>query len=87
LTVTEDSVKLELAHNGSYLGTAFDIRGWSGGQMRPVVSLSSSGDSVSIQNITDEEFPKEVAPKDSESVEGNWTNSSENYSLSLSGNQ
>merc|ERR1712168_1221289 len=48
------------------------------------VMLSSSGDTVSIKNITDEEVPKEVAPKDSESVEGNWTNSSDNYSLSLS---
>jgi len=84
LTMMEDSIKLELAHNGSYLGTAFHIRGWSGGHLRPVVSLSSSGDSVSIKTITDEEFPKEMASKDSESVEGNWTNSSDNYSLSLS---
>jgi len=84
LTLEEDRIKLEFGHNNSYLGTAFDISGWTGGQLRPVVSLSSSGDSVSIKNITDEEFPKEMIAKNSENVEGIWSNTTEIYSLSLS---
>jgi len=40
--------------------------------------LAVEGDKVTLQGQT------KVAPKDSESVEGIWTNSSDNYSLSLS---
>ena len=77
-------LSLEFGLNNSYLGTAFSIENWTWGQARPVISLSSTGASVTITSLKDEQFPKTESPSSSEGVTGKWTCVTEDYSLSLS---
>ena len=79
---TGDNLKLEFSHNNSYLGTAFNIDGWTGGAPRPVVSLSSTNDSVFISNIGIDSFTRVTAPVPSDKLTGSWSHN--DYSLSLS---
>ena len=84
MTLAGGNLSLEFALNNSYLGTAFTIDSWDWGQARPVVSLSSSGASVSIRQLEDSLFPVKTATSACEGITGKWTCVSENYSLSLS---
>ena len=43
-----DRASLAFSLNGAGLGVAFDIQGWTGGQLRPAVSLEDPGHAVKI---------------------------------------
>jgi len=70
LQVEGSRLGLAFAHNGTPLGEAFDIEGWSGGPVRPVVSLSSAGQRVSLAASTGAEFTRRAGP--GEGVAGSW---------------
>ena len=81
MTQVEGSrLTLAFAHNGTPLGEAFDIQGWSGGpvsgactspcQVRPVVSLSAPGQRLSLAAATGGEFARRAGP--GEGVAGAW---------------
>ena len=53
LEVAGEQTTLAFSKNGSGLGVAYDIRGWAGGPLRPVVSLSSPGQGVRISSAQD----------------------------------
>merc|ERR1712117_675962 len=72
VTQSANNLKMEFSHNNSYLGTAFNIDGWTGGAPRPVVSLSSTSDSVSISNIGSDTFSRDTAPVPSDQLTGSW---------------
>ena len=82
VTQSGDNLKMGFSHNNSYLGTAFNIDGWTGGAPRPVVSLSSTSDSVSISNIGSDSFTRNTVPVPSDKLTGSWVTN--DYSLSLS---
>ena len=51
LEVSGNHTTLAFSKNGSGLGVAYDIRGWTGGSLRPVVSLDSPDQSVQISSM------------------------------------
>jgi len=53
LEVSGDHITLAFSKNGSGLGVAYDITGWTGGPLRPVVSLDSPDQSVLISSMKD----------------------------------
>jgi len=53
LEVNGDNVIIAFSKNGTGLGVAFDIQGWSDGAgLRPIVSLDSPGQSIKIEEIS-----------------------------------
>jgi len=68
-----DKVSLAYSKNGSPLGVAFDIQGWTGSEFCPAVSMSDAGQSVSITagSLPDlASMGKSAGPR--EGVEGAW---------------
>lgn len=53
LEVTGDHTTLAFSKNGSGLGVAYDITGWAGGALRPVVSLDKPDQAVVITSLSD----------------------------------
>lgn len=52
LDVSGGSTSVAISKNGEGLGLAFDLHGWSGGAaLRPIVSLDSPGQSVTISEL------------------------------------
>jgi len=49
LEISGDSTKIAFTKNGAGLGLAFDLQGWNGSALRPIVSLSSQGQSIAIK--------------------------------------
>ena len=66
MTLTGGSLRLEFGLNNSYLGTAFTIDNWTWGQAKPVVSLSSAGESVTISKLEEEQKAEESALQNQE---------------------
>jgi len=85
--VEADRVTLHYARNGVNLGPAFDIRGWTGAPLRPVVSLSGQGDSLTISKLEPGEFPDNREVDREDEVGGDWESEDGTYLLSLQGDE
>jgi len=68
--VVDGSTVVSFRHNDTALGAAFSISGWTGDKIRPVVSLGSSGQVVSIQASSGASFAKVDGPR--VGLEGDW---------------
>merc|ERR1719357_747469 len=68
--VVDGSTVVSFRHNDTALGAAFSISGWTGDKIRPVVSLGSSGQVVSIQVSSGASFAKVDGPR--VGLEGDW---------------
>jgi len=68
------AVVLSFRHNGKPLGAAFHINNWTGGVLRPVVSLSSKEQEISIaaSTLSDEDFALQPGSNNGDTVEGKW---------------
>ena len=86
LSVEEGRVRLDYGRNGINLGTAFDITGWSGAPLRPVVSLSGQGDSLTIAQVEAAEFP-DKKEEDGGEVSGDWESEDGTYQLTVAGDE
>jgi len=53
LEVSGDNTTVAFSKNGIGLGVAYDITGWDGSNLKPVVSLGSPGQGVSINSVSD----------------------------------
>jgi len=71
LEVSSDRVILSFSLNSKGLGPAFDIQGWNGGVLRPVVSLDDPGQAISLAPSSGGNFnaSTEVGP----GIEGTWS--------------
>ena len=74
VNLVDNHLTVEFGRNGFYLGKAFDIEGWPlSGPLRPVVSLSGEGNSLTISKVTDmEEFPALVKVPAEDDINGEW---------------
>merc|ERR1712156_177489 len=68
--IVDGSTVVSFRHNDTALGAAFSISGWTGDKIRPVVSLGSSGQVVSIQASSGASFAKVDGPR--VGLEGDW---------------
>jgi len=68
--VVDGATIVSFRHNEKPLGAAFSIEGWTGDKLRPVVSLGSQGQAVSLQPSSGACFAKEAGPR--EGLEGDW---------------
>jgi len=66
--VTEDRVTVQFGRNGANLGVAFDLTGWSGAALRPVVSLARDGDSLTITKLPLSDFPLDPQERGADDV-------------------
>ena len=74
----DGNLTVDFARNGSYLGTAYDIKDLSSGMaFRPLTSLHRKGDSVSISQIDLSEFSTAIEEPDSEDITGVWESDTE----------
>ena len=87
ISVEAERLTVEFGLNGSYLGVAFDIVGWTEAALRPVVSLSGKGDSVTITKLEPSEFPHIRAEVGEEEVSGDWESEDGSYKLSVEGDE
>jgi len=72
---TGDNTTVAFSKNGTPLGTAFNIQGWSGGSgLRPAVSLSKADQSVTITqgSLPDMSAMQAVSGQPVTAVEGSW---------------
>ena len=84
-----DRVTVEYGRNGFYLGVAFDIEGWNGGTLRPVVSLGN-GDSLNISKLDPAEFPDTEEKLGDEVICGVWKSEESegsSYTLEVGGDE
>jgi len=66
-------VRVSYSKNGALLGMAFDVSGWTFGEVRPAVSLESAGQSITISPAAmDDAAFSSATVSDSASIEGNW---------------
>jgi len=80
LEVSSDRVILSFSLNSKGLGPAFDIQGWCGGVLRPVVSLNGPGQAISLAASSGGNFTTgstELPP----GIEGDW--SGDNLKISI----
>jgi len=84
LTVDGERVRVSFSLDGVGLGTAFDIQGWNGGSLRPVVSLNSNGHGVTITSSRGGNFSKEE--KIGEGIGGRWVGKDLEVQLEPQGN-
>ena len=70
-----DAVVLSFRHNGKPLGAAFHINNWTGGALRPVVSLSSKEQEINIaaSSLSAKDFALKPGSDNGDTVEGKWT--------------
>ena len=70
-----EAVVLSFRHNGKPLGAAFHISNWTGGALRPVVSLSSKEQEISIaaSSLSAEDFALRPGSDNGDTLEGKWT--------------
>ena len=82
LEVTGSAITLSFRHNNKPLGTAFDIANWTGGALRPVVSLTSKDQAITIapSSLHADHFALRSEPREGD-VEGKW--STENVDLTI----
>ena len=77
---------LAFSKNGAPLGTAYDIEGWSGGELRPCVSLDTAGQGVTLEVPgAAAELPPLAAflrARSDEGIEGEWVG---RYALKVTG--
>lgn len=77
---------VSFSKNGVPLGTAFDIEGWSGGVLRPCVSLDTAGQGVALEvGGAAAELPPLAAflrARSDEGIEGEWAG---RYALKVTG--
>ena len=78
-----NGVSLSFRHNSRSLGTAFHISNWTGGVLRPVVSLTSKDQSITLtpSSLSAEDFTLRSDPREG-GVEGKW--SAENLEVTIS---
>jgi len=73
LEVSGDHTTLAFSRNGAGLGVAYDIKGWTGRILRPVVSLSKPEDKITIDMAADcgmeSMLASKVAPP---GIAGSW---------------
>lgn len=82
---TPTTASVAFARNGEGLGVAFDIAGWNGGALHPVVSLGDAGEAVTLLSVG------ELAPiggflraaPSAPGIAGDWTNG--RYALLVDG--
>merc|ERR1712211_96422 len=69
-----EAVVLSFRHNGKPLGVAFHINNWTGGVLRPVVSLSSKEQEISIaaSTLSAKDFALKPGSDNGDTVEGKW---------------
>ena len=83
LEVAGSAITLSFRHNDRPLGTAFDIDNWTGGALRPVVSLTSKDQAITVapSTLTADHFILRSESNEG-GVEGRW--SSENLEVRVS---
>jgi len=70
---TGDHLTVAYSKNGASLGVAFDISGWTYGEVRPAISMDTSGQAVTISRGTGSETMDTTRPTTgNEGIEGNW---------------
>lgn len=70
LCVSSGRVLLSYSHNTVGLGPAYDIQGWTGGPLYPIVSLTGPGQAVSIQSSSGGNFSESTEL--GAGIEGDW---------------
>merc|ERR1712192_225991 len=83
LEVSGSAITLSFRHNDRPLGTAFDIDNWTGGALRPIVSLTSKDQAITLatSTLTADQFFLRSESREG-GVEGRW--SSENLEVRIS---
>jgi len=84
LEVAGDNLTLSFSKNGAGLGVAYDIQGWTGSPLRPVVSLDSPGQSILITSMETggkETMARPAGPPPG--IAGSWEHSGGQCQLSL----
>ena len=84
LGVTENAITLSFCHNKKPLGAAFDLANWTGGALRPVVSLTSKDQAITVapSSLPADHFTLRSEPGVGGGVEGRW--SGENLEVTIS---
>ena len=73
LEQTGDKTVLAFSKNGSGLGVAFDISGYSGKEFRPAVSMDEPGQGVTISETATSSLDAfQLVPTPRQGVEGDW---------------
>jgi len=70
LEVVNGATIVSFRHNEKPLGAAFNLEGWTGVKLRPVVSLGKEGQAVSLQPSSGGSFAKVEGAR--EGIEGDW---------------
>ena len=83
LEVAGNAITLSFRHNSKPLGAAFDIANWTGGALRPVVSLTFKDQAITVapSSLPADHFTLRSEPGDG-GVEGRW--SGENLEVTIS---
>lgn len=71
LSLASGRVIVSFSHCGVGLGPGYDIQGWTGGPLYPIVSLTGPGQAVSIESSSGENFSE--GTKLGDGIEGTWS--------------
>ena len=82
LEVVGDHVSLSFSKNNKGLGIAYEINGWEGAILRPVVSMDKAGQQLEIQRVENYDLEKNIRHKGTpEGIIGSWQHETGEYKL------